>query len=172
MASSIALQTSKGNDIENYQETRTTLLDQKEGQRLIEKYKSHVTWRTTNINPRYNCHGLTFASRRTGIHPSNLIRKILHDDLYIKISKEGVLPGDIIIYYTRSENSYYINHSGIIVAEPEGIIYLPNSEISESEKITKFPWVVSKWGRFLEVYHRVHQCPYYQEGEIEFFRIK
>ncbi len=45
----------------------------------------------------YNCHGLTFAARRTWIHEPSELLKILEDDDYEEVTN-GILPGDIAIY--------------------------------------------------------------------------
>jgi hypothetical protein len=45
---------------------------------------------------RYNCHGLTFANRRSWISELSEIPKILHDDGYTQVRDEDVLPGDIV----------------------------------------------------------------------------
>lgn len=46
----------------------------------------------------YNCHGLTFASRRTQISQPSEVAKILADDDYTEISLKNVMVGDIAIY--------------------------------------------------------------------------
>ena len=54
----------------------------------------------TDESPIYNCHGLTFASRRTGIDETSEILNILGDDKFVKIDISECLPGDIVIYYS------------------------------------------------------------------------
>src|SRR2546430_14604689 len=72
----------------------------------------------TDPNPRYNCHGLTFASRRTCVLDENEISRILQEDGYEPVGREAVLPGDIAVYYSNNGSS--IDHSGIVVSAPEG----------------------------------------------------
>src|SRR6266481_7803002 len=65
----------------------------------------------------FNCHGLTFGSRRTWIHRPADVQKILDDDDYIEIDKTKVKPGDIAIFRKNGE----IDHSGIVVQVVERI---------------------------------------------------
>ncbi|MFC2002976.1 hypothetical protein ACFLV4_03410 [Chloroflexota bacterium] len=94
-------------------------------------------------NPIYNCHGLSFASKRTGIDKNYALRTILCDDGYKEVEKEKVLPGDIALYYTEDGD---IEHSGIVISEPD--------------KHLKIPQVLSKWGSYKEAIHPANYCPY------------
>ena len=94
-------------------------------------------------NPIYNCHGLIFASRRTGITNNNALQTILHDDGYQEITPADVLPGDIILYYYEDGD---VEHSGVVISKPDSQL--------------RIPWVLSKWGRFKEVVHYANDCPY------------
>lgn len=90
----------------------------------------------------YNCHGLSFACRRTGIHAGETLSLILRDDDYLQIQYRDTLPGDLVVYFDEAENE--IIHTGILVtraADPE-------------------MWVVSKWGSGPEMLHRLQDCPY------------
>ena len=98
----------------------------------------------------YNCHGLSFASRRTWIWSPAEIAKILTDDEYKKVDRTDVLPGDIVIYFTRGD----AEHSGLVVSVDN-----------------LGPRVPSKWGACHEVVHRLNECPY-DSTEIVFYRIK
>jgi hypothetical protein len=91
----------------------------------------------------FNCHGLTFASRRTSVSDSNEVRKILEHDGYEVVNKSDVLPGDVILYAGAKGD---IEHSGIVVERPSGDFNIPK--------------VVSKWGKFRELIHMANQCPY------------
>jgi hypothetical protein len=44
----------------------------------------------------YNCHGLTFASRRTRIYD---VQQVLAEDAYEHIPLNEVEPGDVIVYF-------------------------------------------------------------------------
>jgi hypothetical protein len=72
-----------------------------------------AAYRTTYNNPElvqhrpteptyiYNCHGLTFASRRTAINDPVAVRKILAEDEYIRVPQGDTLPGDVVIYVSQ-----------------------------------------------------------------------
>lgn len=101
---------------------------------------------------QYNCHGMTFAARRTWIEDPTQIHMILKDDDYEKISEESALPGDIVIYSNKGD----IEHSGIVVHRDE----------------LKVLHILSKWGAAHEVIHRPPECPYSDCDTISYYRIK
>ncbi|RCK40015.1 hypothetical protein [Thalassospira xiamenensis] len=113
--------------------------------------KKHLgaTHRTNAPCTTYNCHGLTFASRRTAISDSKEIAKILHDDGYIVVEPTKVLPGDIVVYYRDGA----ADHSGI-VTEIGGMA----------------PKILSKWGYCHEVVHFLNDCPY-ETKDVKYYRI-
>ncbi|MCH7663671.1 MAG: hypothetical protein IH859_07365 [Chloroflexi bacterium] len=178
MKSSIVLQTRLGTDIENFQQKEIGNQDAKTGEELYRNYQSIVNWRTETLNPEYNCHGLTFASRRTKIYRSVDLITILKDDNYELIARisfettapnpdqDKILPGDVVIYYEKKESQNYISHSGIVVSSPTSIIIVADP----SQGAVELPYVVSKWGTYREVIHRAHQCPY-DISLLEFYRI-
>jgi hypothetical protein len=98
---------------------------------------------------KYNCHGLTFASRRTWISKTSEVMKILKDDEYEPIDIKDVLPGDIVVYSRNGD----AEHSGIVI------------------KSDFVPIILSKWGPAHEVIHRVNDCPY-DSMQIVYYRIK
>jgi hypothetical protein len=139
---SIILQTRMCNLVPNTQSHELTSFEVSQYADLDWKYP-HAKFRSPP-NPVYNCHGLTFASRRTGIHSSSALQAILHDDGYTEVDKENVLPGDTILYYADDGD---IEHSGIVVSPPGAQL--------------KIPQVVSKWGKYKEAIHFAHDCPYH-----------
>lgn len=100
---------------------------------------------------KYNCHGLSFASRRTAIESPAEIAKIIKDDDYQQIQSDKVLPGDIVIYYEDGD----VSHSGIVVRVNE----------------LKVPIVLSKWGHCHEVVHQLGRCPY-KQTDVRYYRIR
>ena len=112
--------------------------------------------RPTKVSLRYNCHGLTFAARRTAIWDSEALQIILDDDGYCKVPWEDVVTGDIAIYVEAGDYS----HSGIIS-------YVDRSGV------VPVMWVLSKWGHAHEVVHKLHECPYAgkPDSEITFWRM-
>jgi hypothetical protein len=82
----------------------------------------------------YNCHGLTFGSRRTRIWDPAQVERILIDDGYIDVTELRVLPGDAAVYYGENGD---IEHSGIVVEiTPLGV-----------------PKILGKWGYGHETVH-------------------
>jgi hypothetical protein len=115
-----------------------------------------ATHRPTAVCFTYNCHGLTFASRRTEITSPAEIRKILVEDAYEMVQINDVLPGDIVIYISNDND---IEHSGIVVDVPRFVgQILPN------------PKILSKWGSAHEVIHMVRDCPY-NASRVEYYRV-
>lgn len=152
---SINLETSKGTKIDNYQILE---LSQFEKNQFVDYSKANFPFAVfrSSPSPVYNCHGMSFACRRTNVDRSVDIRNILNDDQYHKITLKSTLPGDLVLYINLEDGD--IVHSGTIVGckHEEGNI----SQIS----------VVSKWGKFREVVHDLNDCPYKQFGK-EFYRI-
>lgn len=105
-------------------------------------------------HPQYNCHGLTFASRRTAVIDDADVLQILSDDGYEQVDKRVVLPGDIAVYYSSKGG---IEHSAVVVSRAEAPSYIP--------------FVVSKWGVIgPEVYHLATTGPDYAVGNIIYYR--
>jgi hypothetical protein len=79
----------------------------------------------------YNCFGMLFASRRTGIFDDEEVESIFGDDGYRRIDDlREVCVGDIAIYRTRPSGA--IAHGGRVVSMVPG------------EPIPRI-WVLSKW---------------------------
>lgn len=128
-----------------------------ETRKYIEDYKS-ATPRTNGPCLKYNCHGLTFAARRTAIESSDEVAAILRDDGYEPVVLSKVLPGDVVIWRAEATEGGEIIHSGIVVHVPKpGTVLVP------------IPWVVSKWGYAHECVHPVNETPY--PGSPEYYRV-
>lgn len=104
--------------------------------------------RPTRPTDRYNCHGLTFAARRTGICDPSEVEKIIREDDYKVVSVQDVCAGEIAIYRSAVE----VIHSGIVAMIRDGV-----------------PWILSKWGKLHEVVHQVHDCDY--KDPVTYYRI-
>jgi hypothetical protein len=111
---------------------------------------SRADHRPVGPSRKYNCHGLTFASRRTWIDKALEVRKILQDDEYRVVQPADVLPGDIVVYYVDGD----AEHSGLVVDKGD----------------IAGPVILSKWGFCHEVIHRIRECPY-DAGNVVFYRI-
>ena len=122
-----------------------------------DNYKRMHNFATPRTGPcgYYNCHGLTFASRRTRITESDDIMRILMEDNYKEIKKQDVKPGDIAIYFNEGDP----RHSGIVVSVPIDNNY---AQIC----------VVSKWGNGHEYFHALNDCPYVPCDSINFYRVQ
>jgi hypothetical protein len=101
----------------------------------------------------YNCHGLTFASKRTGIYEDQEIWKIIQAE-YVEVKSENnVIIGDVILYFYGNDNNL-ISHSGIVV---------------EANTISGIR-VYSKVAKGKEIVHHPRNCPY-NLGSYRYYRI-
>lgn len=112
---------------------------------------NYLTGKHRPVGPcnTYNCHGLTFGSRRTWIGGVDDIENILVEDDYKIVPFAEVMAGDIAIY--RKDGA--IDHSGIVVSK---------------ESLTVM--VLSKWGNLHEVVHPVLDCPY-NDCQVSYYRV-
>jgi hypothetical protein len=92
----------------------------------------------------YNCHGLTFLSRRAWLSELRAIDTVLEDDGYRPVRPDHVQPGDIAIY---RDDFRQIDHTGIV------------AWVAKDER-PRLPWVLSKWAHQGEYLHRYNDCPY------------
>ncbi len=142
-APAIALQTARGNPVDNIQLQEISISELNLGEDLERKFSLGALPRT-GPTPRYNCHGLTFANRRTCITEDDAVALILSDDDYIEVPREEVMQGDVIVYY-NDKGAYY--HSGIVLTKPA-----PDN--------MWVPRVCSKWGKGRELVHAGNHSPY------------
>ena len=145
----IRSETSKGHGIDN--DVGELHDDEIRKSRRILKSFPHAVTRTP-ASAGYNCHGLTFLSRRAWLVRRQAVDLVLEDDGYLEIASTEVMPGDIAVYYSESGDP---NHSAIVVepAELEPAIV-----------------VVSKWAHADEVIHPLRHCPNYYGPVIRFYR--
>jgi hypothetical protein len=156
----LSLETRQRNQIENYIDPVPPLA----GVRLqVEAYRRQyleAQHRPVGPSTKYNCHGLTFASRRTWIDKPGEVEKILRDDGYVEIKDfKDVLVGDIAIWRSASAtNLGEIEHSGIVVTSSVNL-----------DGLASPPWILSKWGKCHEVVHKAndgewtdHRVHYYR----------
>ncbi|MCP4699373.1 MAG: hypothetical protein GY862_21385 [Gammaproteobacteria bacterium] len=148
--SELRLDSAAGNHIDNAQYEEISPYERNQFG-LLDKWKKNRIFRSSPT-ARYNCHGMTFASRRTGIYENTAIEQILREDKYIQINPKDVLPGDVILYCSDEDN---IEHSGIVATE---IIEMG------------VPRVISKWGKYAEFVHWANKCPY-SLINIKYFRM-
>jgi hypothetical protein len=99
---------------------------------------------------QYNCHGLTFAARRTWIQDPKEINKIIEDDEYKKVSFNEVMAGDVAIYFMNGD----AEHSGQVIHK-------------ESYSV----WILSKWGNCQEAIHLVGDYEY-DASDVRYYRME
>jgi len=150
----LELETSEKNKIPNTQSHEIYPCEMNE-LKSIEPTQGKFLERRTGPTPIYNCHGMTFASRRTGISDPSVVFQILDDDRYVEISEDKVIPGDIILYFGELND---VEHSGIIVSAPR-------------ESPLKVAKVCSKWGKYYEGIHWANNVPY-DYRYIKYYRVK
>ena len=155
---SLDLQTRGGRSIENYFDRRAPLPGEIMRADHEERRYPGVVRRTSELSSVYNCHGLTFASRRTGISSSAEIAKILTDDEYTEVAESEVLPGDIVIWYNDANGD--AEHSAIVL-----------QRLPDLAGVRRGFLVLSKWGDAREYVHALHECPYVQHSRKAFYRI-
>jgi hypothetical protein len=156
----IALESAVGNDIPNEQTIQSGVRPEDiHYKKWLAEFETK--WKRVQcvLRPgkilRYNCHGMTFASRRTWIDDREAVSKILRDDGYEQVQNVAdVLPGDVVVYFDDHGRA---DHSGIVVeaADPASL---------------SIPKVVSKWAWAYEVVHWANQCPYEMQ-DVRYFRI-
>lgn len=146
----IRLETSRRTGIDNHQDSELSAYHVNWARDLAARYPRAQP--RTEQSPCYNCHGLTFASRRTRIEKSSGIQRILMDDDYHEILMKDVLPGDIVIYYSETGDP---NHSGVVV---------------EFRPPLLVPIICSKWSNAGEFIHGLRDCPTIYGPEIRFYR--
>lgn len=102
----------------------------------------------------YNCHGLTFASRRARIFEATQINIIIQEDKYVEVHKNKALPGDIVLYIADDGD---ISHSGIVL---------------ENDPELVSPKICSMWGFAGEFIHGLWDCPKIYGRNAKFYRCK
>jgi hypothetical protein len=142
------LQTRAGNAIDNLQSWEYSKFEWNLLAGDLARFKNAE--RVSEACPVYNCHGLTFGSRRT--HVKDSVYPILEDDGFDPLpSDKDARPGDIIVYCNAVGE---VIHSGFIIGMRQTVI--AGAEI-------RIPIVWSKWGKGYEMVHAVGECPYLEE---------
>lgn len=117
----------------------------------------------TRPTGRYNCHGLVFGARRTGIGFTDIdeqidIKELLVRDRYVKIQPPYKV-GDVVIYIDPKTST--VEHSGIVC------------RIDKVAYGIELPYIWSKWGILGEYMHPCRPAPYpFQDCIDEYWRLK
>lgn len=148
----IRLETSKARGINNFQGAEISAFERNWAAKIPYDYPNARS--RTTPSPKYNCHGMTFASRRTKILTTTQIQMILDDDNYQEVDLREALPGDIAVYYSEDGDA---NHSGIVVEYDQGLLV---------------PIIFSKWGNAGEYIHGLRDCPSIYGPIVKFYRCR
>jgi hypothetical protein len=148
----IRLETSRRTGIRNNQGFEISAFNRNWSESLPKDFPYAI--RRTGMSALYNCHGLTFACRRTRIEDSAEIQRILSDDAWTEIDIRNTLPGDIVVYFSEDGDA---NHSGLVV---------------EIEPSLGLPRIISKWGHAGEFIHRLSDCPQMYGPIQKFYRCR
>lgn len=156
----IALQTADGTDIPNSIEPNPTA-NMIAMARLAFGLTASASTQLSQASGRYNCHGLTFASRRTnvpsaGMDDGPVVADILRRDGYGKIIGQPQV-GDVAVY--RNEAGQ-IEHTGVVCR-------IDPPQTSGGYSVV---WVWSMWGQFGEFEHKSNVSPY--ASVPEYWRIR
>ena len=151
----IVVETREANSITNEQCLDVLPGEKKYFDDLKNQYLGQFDFYIRNSHsPYYNCHGLTFASRRTCVIDVAEIPQILIDDGYEEIPMKETLPGDIVLYYSLNGD---IEHSGIVISKPNLASYF-------------IPLILSKWGAAFEAIHPFNKTSY-DTSQSKFYRV-
>jgi len=155
----IRLQTAKGTDIPNLQFSEVSAYERNWNASLPDKFPE-VVFRT-GVSAKYNCHGLTFASRRTRIPDPPSIAVILNDDQYVLIEEHArVKSGDVVIYYGNDGDP---THSGVVLENVPPVLLMDQPPVYN-------PLILSKWGSAGEAIHHLRDVPLVYGDNHQFYR--
>ena len=148
----IVLRTRLDSEIDNIQPWAYSKLEWNRLEEEPNRFEKAGAVRTSAACPVYNCHGLTFASRRTQVDWSfKTVSMILNDDGFVEIAEPAARLGDVAIYYDKEGG---VSHSGIVVKRGD----------------LNVPIIWSKWGKGYEMVHPLGICPY-DPSNVKFYRI-
>lgn len=105
----IELATVLNHPIPNIQILELSLDERRQAQDYHRRFGSSVEPRGAAC-AQYNCHGMTFASRRTNVTLDEAVELIIEDDNYVKIDDGSIKPGDVALYFKGGR----VEHSGIV----------------------------------------------------------
>ncbi|SRR6266404_2607399 len=150
---SITIHTRQGKEVANFQSKTLSPFQQNQMAPTRIKYQKSMIAIRCHSSGFYNCHGMTFAGRRTEIYDSGEVKRIIVEDDYDEIRLDQILPGDVMLYFADDGD---VEHSAIIVEKPS----VPFN----------IPMVCSKWGCHWEVIHWANDCPY-NMSQARYYRI-
>ena len=151
---SIPLATRRGNSISNVQGGKVAHGRIQAFRDMCQKCRWEIRCDPEGV---YNCAGLVWAARRTGISQTLDWMQVLKDDGYRRLSNvDKLLPDDLVLYRDVDDNTYL--HVARVVRLEPGV-----SSISPP-----IPIVLSKWGHDLgECFHQAYEHGMNAEYKIE-----
>jgi hypothetical protein len=156
----IELRTRAGNSIENSQIWEYSKYEWNRLAETLERFSNAE--RVSEACPVYNCHGLTFGSRRTQV--THAVFPILDDDGFdLLASEKEIRTGDIVVYCSARGEAI---HSGFVVWR-KVVEIVPGTQ-------SVIPMVWSKWGKGYEMIHAIGECPYLDDegNHTRYYRLK
>ena len=140
------MRTRLNNDIDNIQPWHYSAFEWNQFGPQSTKYEKMGAVRISEACPVYNCHGLTFANRRTQVEEAGemTVAKILNDDGYQEVPEAQTKTGDVVVYYNDQGQ---VEHSGLVVGRIVG-------------SGLNVPEIWSKWGKGYEWRHPLRICPW------------
>jgi hypothetical protein len=151
--SKIELRTRANTPIDNLQAWQYSSFEWAQLGESLKRFKEPYAKALGSPSPVYNCHGLTFASRRTAVDSSNeTVFRVLKEDDYEEVPQSDARPGDVILYLDAVGQA---QHSGIVVDIIERGV----------------PKVWSKWGKGQEFIHHFWHCPF-DPQYTKYYRLK
>jgi len=149
------LRTRANKGIANTQAWQLSTWDWKAFAEIIKKFGNAK--KVADACPVYNCHGLTFASRRTAVDAQ--VFPILADDGFEEVPAKDAQEGDVIVYFDERGE---VSHTGFVIGHKEVIL---------GNGLT-IPKIWSKWGKGPEMVHLVPECDFYiGDDSIKFYRL-
>ena len=148
LSGSIPLFTWMGREIANTQDPD---LPPHRAEELVRKHRQDYPFACLRRGPtgQYNCHGMTFANRRTWIGDPQDVQKFLEDDGYRQIKASDAQEGDIVVHYDVGE----ISHTGLVIS------VVQEDRIIGGQAVK----VLSKWAQGGEYLHAVTDRPYAEQ---------
>jgi len=142
----IEVRTRLDSDIDNVQPWHYSNFEWHQFGSQAAKYEQMGAVRVSDACPVYNCHGFTFASRRTQVDEAGeaTIAKILDEDGYQEVPELHTKTGDVVVYY---DDQGLTQHSGFVIGRIVG-------------QGLEVPKIWSKWGKGYEWVHPLRICPW------------
>jgi len=155
---SITLRTRLNNEIDNIQSWQHSTFEWQQFGDQAGKWEKAGAVRLSEPCPVYNCHGLTFASRRTQVDGSLAmsIQQILKEDGYTEVPEPSTRFGDVIVYYDDQGRA---EHSGIVVSKPNSDVLMVWSKWGKGHELIH-PAGSCLWGSFFKKFYRITKWNY------------